>query len=326
MLKKILSLSRFALLGAAVASAQICLADAYPNKPIKMVIPYTPGGSIDTVGRMIADQLQRQMGQPIIIENAPGASGLLGSLNVRKAKADGYTLLFNASSQVYLPLVVAKKTYDAEKDFTPVGQIGYVPLLVAVNNDIPAKNLAEFAALARANPDKYTWATSGLGTTSHLSEEMINRALKLKMEIIAYKGAVPQLTDVIGGHVSAAVSPMPGVHPFVQGGRLRALAVTSKTRVPNLPDVPTVAESGIPGFELLSWYGIWGPADLPAAVTARLNAEIAKAVDAPALKAKFAELSFVPTKSNPEQFKALIREDLSKIGKAVKEANIKIEF
>jgi len=326
MLKKILNLSKLALLGAAAASAQVCLADDYPSKPIKMVIPYTPGGSIDTVGRMVADQLQRQMGQPIIIENAPGASGLLGSLNVRKAKADGYTLLFNASSQVYLPLVVAKKTYDAEKDFTPVGQIGYVPLIVAVNNDIPAKNLAEFAALARANPDKYTWATSGLGTTSHLSEEMINRALKLKMEIIAYKGAVPQLTDVIGGHVSAAVSPMPGVHPFVQAGRLRALAVTSKTRVPNMPDVPTVAESGIPGFELLSWYGIWGPADMPAAVTARLNAEIAKAVDAPALKAKFAELSFVPTKSNPEQFKKLIREDLSKIGQAVKDANIKIDF
>ena len=326
MLKKIISLSRFALLGAAVAGAQVCSADDYPSKPIRMVIPYTPGGSIDTVGRMVADQLQRQLGQPIVIENTPGASGVLGSLNVRKAKADGYTLLFNASSQVYLPLVLAKKSYDAEKDFTPVGQIGYVPLVVAVNNDVPAKNLAEFAALAKANPDKYTWATSGLGTTSHLSEEMINRALKLRMEIIAYKGAVPQLTDVVGGHVSAAVSPMPGVHPFVQAGRLRALAVTSKTRVPSMPEVPTVAESGIPGFELLSWYGIWGPANMPAAVTDRLNAEIAKAVDAPALKARFAELSFIPAKSDPAQFRQLIREDLSKIGKAVKEANIQIDF
>ena len=326
MLKKIISLSRFALLGAAVAGAQVCSADDYPSKPIRMVIPYTPGGSIDTVGRMVAAQLQRQLGQPVVIENTPGASGVLGSLNVRKAKADGYTLLFNASSQVYLPLVLAKKSYDAEKDFTPVGQIGYVPLVVAVNNDVPAKNLAEFAALAKANPDKYTWATSGLGTTSHLSEEMINRALKLRMEIIAYKGAVPQLTDVVGGHVSAAVSPMPGVHSFVQAGRLRALAVTSKTRVPSMPEVPTVAESGIPGFELLSWYGIWGPANMPAAVTDRLNAEIAKAVDAPALKARFAELSFIPAKSDPAQFRQLIREDLSKIGKAVKEANIQIDF
>ena len=326
MLKKIISLSRFALLGAAVAAAQVCSADDYPSKPIRMVIPYTPGGSIDTVGRMVADQLQRQLGQPIVIENTPGASGVLGSMNVKKAKPDGYTLLFNASSQVYLPLVLAKKSYDAEKDFTPVGQIGYVPLVVAVNNDVPAKNLAELAALAKANPGKYTWATSGLGTTSHLSEEMINRALKLNMEIIAYKGAVPQLTDVIGGHVSAAVSPMPGVHSFVQAGRLRALAVTSKTRVPSMPQLPTVAESGIPGFELLSWYGIWGPANMPAAVTDRLNAEIAKAVDAPALKARFAELSFIPAKSDPAQFRQLIREDLSKIGKAVKEANIQIDF
>jgi len=326
MLNKIVSLSRFALLGVAIAGAQVCSADGYPGKPIRMVIPYTPGGSIDTVGRMVADQLQRQLGQPIIIENTPGASGVLGSLAVKKAKADGYTLLFNASSQVYLPLVLTKKSYDAEKDFTPVGQIGYVPLVVAVNNDVPARNLAEFAALARANPDKYSWATSGLGTTSHLSEEMINRALKLKMEIVAYKGAVPQLTDVVGGHVSAAVSPMPGVRSFVQAGRLRALAVTSKTRVPGMPDVPTVAESGIPGFELLSWYGVWGPADMPAAVTERLNAEIAKAVETPALKAKFAELSFIPAKSTPEQFRQLIREDLSKIGKAVKEANIQIDF
>jgi len=326
MLNKIVSLSRFALLGVAIAGAQVCSADGYPGKPIRMVIPYTPGGSIDTVGRMVADQLQRQLGQPIIIENTPGASGVLGSLAVKKAKADGHTLLFNASSQVYLPLVLTKKSYDAEKDFTPVGQIGYVPLVVAVNNDVPARNLAEFAALARANPDKYSWATSGLGTTSHLSEEMINRALKLKMEIVAYKGAVPQLTDVVGGHVSAAVSPMPGVRSFVQAGRLRALAVTSKTRVPGMPDVPTVAESGIPGFELLSWYGVWGPADMPAAVTERLNAEIAKAVETPALKAKFAELSFIPAKSTPEQFRQLIREDLSKIGKAVKEANIQIDF
>lgn len=309
------------LFGCSIASAQ-----DYPHKPIRMVIPYTPGGSIDTVGRMVADQLQRQLGQPIVIENTPGASGILGAMNVKKAKADGYTLLFNASSQAYLPLVIAKKTYDAERDFTPIGQIGFVPLIVAVNNDVPAKTLGEFVQLAKANPGKYTWATSGLGTTSHLSEEMVNRALGLQMEIVAYKGAVPQLTDVIGGHVSAAISPMPGVAPFVQAGRLRPLAVTSSSRVSSLPNVPTLAESGMPGFELLSWYGIWGPADLPAAITDRLNAEIGKAVQAPSLKAKFADLSFVPTQSTPAQFKQLIADDLAKIGKAVREAGIRIEF
>lgn len=314
-----------ALAGAALLTGGIAAAQDYPNKPIRMVIPYTPGGSIDNVGRMVADQLQRQLGQPIVIENTPGASGLLGAMNVKKAKADGYTLLFNASSQAYLPLVVAKKTYDAERDFTPIGQIGFVPLIVAVNNDVPAKTMAEFVQLAKANPGKYTWATSGLGTTSHLSEEMVNRALGLQMQIVAYKGAVPQLTDVVGGHVSAAISPMPGVTPFVQAGRLRPLAVTSTTRIATLPDVPTLAESGMPGFELLSWYGIWGPADLPAALVARLNTEIGKAVQAPTLKAKFAELSFVPTQSTPAQFKQLISADIAKIGKAVKEAGISID-
>lgn len=316
---------KFAMTCAAWATCTLVGAQDYPGKPIRMVIPYTPGGSIDTVGRLVADQLQRQLGQAIVIENVPGASGLLGTLQVKKAKPDGYTLIFNASSHAYLPLVSSKKTYDAERDFTPVGQIGYVPLIVAVTNELPVRTVAEFVQLARAHPGKYTWATSGLGTTSHLSEEMLNRALGLQMDIVAYKGAVPQLTDVIGGHVSAAISPMPGVMPFVQAGRLRPLAVTSKTRVPSLPDVPTLAEGTIAGFELLSWYGIWGPAGLPADITHRLNTEISKAVEAPSLKSRFAELSFVPAKSSPAQFRKLIADDLNKIGKAVREAGIRID-
>ncbi|WP_304306778.1 tripartite tricarboxylate transporter substrate binding protein [Pseudacidovorax intermedius] len=313
-------------LGLGLATALPTRAENYPDRTIRMIVPYTPGGSIDTVGRLVAEQLQRLLGQPIVIENTPGASGLLGSLAVKKAKPDGYTLLFNASSQTYLPLVVKKPTYDAQRDFTPVGQIGYVPLIVAVHKDVPARTMKDFVALARQNPDKYTWATSGLGTTSHLSEEMVNRALGLKMEIVAYKGAVPQLTDVAGGHVSAAISPMPGVMPFVQGGHLRPLAVTSKARVASMPDVPTLAESGMPGFELLSWYGIWAPAGLPPAIANKLNAAIGQAVQTPALKSRFDELSFVPTRSTPEEFRRLIEGDIAKIGKAVRDANIQIDF
>ncbi len=300
-------------------------AQDYPTKPIKMIVPYTPGGSIDNTCRLMADQLQRQLGQSIVIDNIPGASGLVGTLIAKKAKPDGYTLLCNASSQVYLPLVMSKKTYDAELDFTPIGQIGYVPLVVVVNNDIPVKTLADLVKLARSNPGKYTWATSGLGTTSNLSEEIFNRELSMGMEIIAYKGAVPQLTDVIGGHVSAAVSPMPGVSSFIQAGRLHAIGVTSKTRIPSMPDVPTVSESGLPGYELLSWYGIWAPANLPKSMTDRLNAEMSKAVDNPGLKAKFAGLSFVPNQSSADQFKTLIKDDLKKIGKIVKDAKIQID-
>jgi tripartite-type tricarboxylate transporter receptor subunit TctC len=318
---KLIVLSASVLLAIQSACAQ-----DFPNKPVRMIVPYTPGGSIDNTCRLVSDQLSKQLGQPVVIDNIPGASGIVGTQIAKKAKADGYTLICNASSQVYLPLVIAKKTYNAEIDFTPIGQIGYVPLVVVANKDVPAKSLAELAVLSRANPGKYTWATSGLGTTSHISEELFTRELQMGMEIIAYKGAVPQLTDVIGGHVSAAVSPMPGVISFLQAGRLKAIGVTSKTRIPSLPDVPTVSESGLPGYELLSWYGIWAPANLPKPIADRLNAEIGKAVDAPTVKARFAEISFVPTKSSPEQFKSLIREDLKKIGKIVKDANIQIDI
>ncbi len=298
---------------------------AFPDKPIRMVVPYTPGGSIDTLGRLIAEELQKQLGQPVVIENKPGASGMIGSHEVARAPSDGYTLLFNASSQVYMPLVVNRKTYDAEKDFTPIAQVGYVPLAVVVGPAAPFKTLRELAAHARANPKKLTWATSGLGTTSHLTEEMVNRELKLDMEIILYKGAVPQLTDVMGGHVSAAVSPLPGVTPFSKGAKLKPIAVTSRTRLASMPDVPTVAESGMPGFELLSWYGLWGPANLPREVVETLNAAVTKAILSPQVKARFADLSFEATPNTPEQFGRIIKEEIRRVGEVVKAANIRID-
>jgi len=250
---------------------------------------------------------------------------MIGANEAARAPADGYTLLFNASSQVYMPLVMVKKTYDAEKDFTPIAQVGYVPLAVVVAPNVSARTLAEFAAMAKAKPKTYTWATSGLGTTSHLTEEMINRELKLDMEIVLYKGAVPQLTDVMGGHVSAAVSPLPGVTPFIKSGRLRPVAVTSAKRLASYPDVPTVAESGMPGFELLSWYGLWGPAGLPKDVVDKLNAAVAKAVQSPHVKARFADLSFETSENTPAQFAKLIQEEIRRVGVVIKAANIRID-
>jgi len=321
-MKKILLAAVAATLTAGVTS--VC-AQAYPSKPIRLIVPYTPGGSIDTVGRLVADEMQRILGQAFVIENKPGASGMIGANEAARAPADGYTLLFNASSQVYMPLVMAKKTYDAEKDFTPIAQVGYVPLAVVVGPTVPARTLAEFASMVKAKPKTYTWATSGLGTTSHLTEEMINRELKLDMEIVLYKGAVPQLTDVMGGHVSAAVSPLPGVTPFIKSGRLRPVAVTSAKRLASYPDVPTVAESGMPGFELLSWYGLWGPAGMPKDVVDKLNAAVAKAVQSPHVKARFADLSFETAENTPAQFAKLIQEEIRRVGAVVKAANIRID-
>jgi tripartite-type tricarboxylate transporter receptor subunit TctC len=308
-----------------VACASSAHAQSYPTKPIRLIVPYTPGGSIDTVGRLVADEMQKILGQSFVVDNKPGASGMIGANEAARAPADGYTLLFNASSQVYMPLVVAKKTYDAEKDFTPIAQVGYVPLAVVVAPNIPSRTLAEFVTLARSKPKTYTWATSGLGTTSHLTEEMINRELKLDMEIVLYKGAVPQLTDVMGGHVSAAVSPLPGVTPFIKSGRLRPVAVTSAKRLASYPDVPTVAESGMPGFELLSWYGLWGPAGMPKDVVDKLNAAVAKAVQSPHVKARFADLSFETSDNTPAQFAKLIQDEIRRVGVVIKAANIRID-
>ena len=295
------------LLCTSVFASEVVLAQEYPNKPIKVVVPYTPGGSVDNTCRLLTDQLQKQLGQPIVIENKPGASGSIGSIEVMRAAPDGYTLLCHASSQVYLPLVVKRKTYDAEKDFTSIAQIGNVPLAVVTYPKFEADDLKGLVALAQKSPGKYTWSTSGLGTSSHLSEEMLNRGLKMNMEIISYKGAVPQLTDVMGGHVTAAISPMPGVSGFIRSGHLKVLAVTGDKRMAALPNIPTVAESGLPGFEMYSWYGLWGPANLPEAVLNKLSTEVAIALRNKGVRDRMGELDFEPSTATQAQFVQIVR-------------------
>jgi len=313
------------LLCASICASDIVLAQGYPTKPIKVVVPYTPGGSVDNTCRLLTDQLQKQLGQPVIIENKPGASGSIGSLEVMRAAPDGYTLLCHASSQVYLPLVVKRKTYDAEKDFTSIAQIGYVPLVVVTYPKFEADDLQGLVALAQKSPGKYTWSTSGLGTSSHLSEEMLNRGLKMNMEIISYKGAVPQLTDVMGGHVTAAISPMPGVSGFIRSGHLKVLAVTGDKRMAALPNIPTVAESGLPGFEMYSWYGLWGPANLPEAVLNKLSTEVAIALRNKGVRDRMGELDFEPSTATQAQFVQIVKDEIAKIGAVAREANISLD-
>lgn len=301
--------------------------DDYPNlKPITVVVPYTPGGSIDTLARIAVAKLQERLGQTIIVENRSGAFGLIGADYVKKSKPDGYTLLFNASSQVEVPLVMSRPTYDPQSDFTPISLIGYVPLLVVTGTSTPATSLTELAKMAYESPGQYTWATSGYGTSGHIAEEIIKYEMKLDMEVIAYKGAAPQLNDVMGGHVTAAISPLPGVSPHVQGGKLKALAVTSAQRLPQFPDVPTVAESGVPNFELLSWYGFWGPANLPAPVLERLASEIEVIKQDADLQRRVNEFSFQLAPSTPADFAQMIGADIQKVNRIVEAANIKIAF
>jgi tripartite-type tricarboxylate transporter receptor subunit TctC len=297
----------------------------YPAKPVRIVVPYPPGGTVDVVARNLAQQLTVQTGQQFIVDNRAGANGTIGSDFVSKAAPDGYTLLVQASIFVINPLFLRNVPYDVQRDFTPVANIGSVPLLVTAHPSVPAGNLREFVALVRANPDKYTFATTGLGSAGHLTEEVIRRDAGLQILIVPYKGAGPALTDIVGGQVSALADPLPSSYPHVRGGRLRALAVTSRARIPFLPDVPTMAESGFPGFEMLSWYGLWGPPALPREIVDRLAVEVSKAVKSPEMQEKLAAQGFLPKGSTAPEFSAYVKDEIAKYAKIVKDANIKVD-
>ena len=297
----------------------------YPAKPVRIVVPYPPGGTVDVVARNLAQQLTVQTGQQFIVDNRAGANGTIGSDFVSKAAPDGYTLLVQASIFVINPLFLKNVPYDVQRDFTPVANIGSVPLLVTAHPSVPAANLREFVALVRANPDKYTFATTGLGSAGHLTEEVIKRDAGLQILIVPYKGAGPALTDIVGGQVSALADPLPSSFPHVKGGRLWALAVTSRARIAFMPEVPTMAESGFPGFEMLSWYGLWAPPGLPKDVLDRLAAETAKAAKSAEMQEKLASQGFIPDGSGAAAFAAYVKDEIAKYAKIVKDANIKVD-
>lgn len=297
---------------------------AYPAKPVRIVVPYPPGGMVDLVARSTAQQLAELLGQTFIVENKPGANGLVGSDFVAKSAPDGYTLLVNASILVINPLFLQNVPYNVKRDFTPVSQIGSVPLLATVHSSVPAATFADFIALAKANPGKYTFATV-LGAAGHLSEEMIKHQAGVDIMIVPYKGYGPAINDLVGGQVSAMVDAITTSLPHVKSGRLKALAVTSRSRIPLLPDVPTAAESGLSGFEMSSWYGMWGPAGLPPEVVARLAAAVSKGVKAPAVAERLSAQGFVPLGSAPQDFAAYMDEEIARYARIVKEAKIKAE-
>jgi len=317
---------KLAALIATLAISGTVSAQVYPSKSVRIIVPYPPGGTVDVVARVLATRLSEQMGSQFVVENRAGANGMTGSDMVSKAAPDGYTTLVQASIFVANPLFLPNVPYDVQKDFTPISNIGSVPLVVAAHPSVPASNLREFLALVQKDIKKFTFATSGLGSAGHLSEETIKRQAGVAdMLIVPYKGAGPALTDLIGGQVSAMIDPFPSAFPHVRAGKLKALAVTSSKRVSFLPDVPTVSESGLSGFEMVSWYGMWGPPGLPGDINARLSGEIAQAVRSPLATERLAGQGFDPVGSNSAQFAAYIREEISRYAKIIKEANIKVE-
>jgi len=300
-------------------------AQDYPTRTVTVIVPFPPGGSVDGVARIIVDQLNQTVGAHFIVENrAGGASGNVGANVVAKADLDGYTLLLTASLHVVNPFLYKNVPFDVVKDFTPVTLIAAGPLIVSTTPSVPANNLKDFFDLVREDPQKYTFGTTSIGSASHLVIELLKREAHVDTLVIAYKGTGPALTDLMSGQIQLLADPMLSSLPQVQGGRIKALAITSLKRQA-APDIPTVEESGLPGFEFVSWYGLWGPKDLPADITAKLQTSVAKVLAQPDVKARLTALGFEAIGSTPDYFAKYIASEMAKYGQIIHDANIKSE-
>lgn len=319
-----LTVSRRALAALALALPfTAALADNYPSKPVRVIIPFPPGGTLDTVGRLLAQKLGEQTGQSFIVDNRPGGNATIGANNVAKAPADGYTLLFNASTFTTSTHFLKTPPYDPATDFTPVALVAKAPLSVSVNKDLPITDVKSLIAHAKANPGKLSFAVGSIASAGHFSTELIKSSAGLNLQIVPYKGSAPAYQDLVGGQIAGFVDPVLGATSFYKSGMLKIIAVTSKTRLPTLPEVPTVGET-IPGYEFYSWYGLWGPAKLPADVVQKLNAEVNKAL-AGDMKERLTSQGILLGGGSPEEFARFQKEDTARAFKTIADANIRPE-
>jgi tripartite-type tricarboxylate transporter receptor subunit TctC len=304
-------------------TAGAALAQAYPNKPVRVIIPFPPGGTLDTVGRLLAQKLGEQTGQSFVVENRPGGNGTIGATAVAKAPNDGYTLLFNASTFTTSTHFLKSPPYVIATDFQPIALVAKAPLSVSINKELPITDVKTLLSYAKANPGKLTFAVGSLASAGHLSTEMLKRAGGIEYQVVPYKGSSPAYQDLIGGQIAGFVDPVLGATSFYKSGMLKIVAVTSKTRLPTLPEVPTVGET-IPGYEFYSWYGLWGPAKLPADVTQKLNAEVNKAL-AGEMKEKLQSQGILLGGGTVDEFTRFQTEDTARSMKTIADANIRGE-
>jgi tripartite-type tricarboxylate transporter receptor subunit TctC len=317
-------LLRTTLAAALLAAAPLAaLAQGWPAKPVTLIIPFPPGGTLDVVGRMLAQKLGEQLGQTFVVDNRPGGAGTIGAIAVQKAPADGYTLLFSPSTLTTTPMTMKSAPYDVTKDFSPVALVAKAPLAIAVNKNLPVTDVKSLIAHAKANPGKLSFAIGSTGSAGHLSTELLRRASGIEYLIVPYKGSAPAYQDLIGGQIDGFIDPILGSAPYAKAGQLRVIAVTSKARVPSLPEVPAVSET-VPGYEFYSWYGLWGPAKLPAEIAQRLNAEVNKAL-AGDMRAKLEQQGLLLTPGSIDDFVRFQRDDMAKAAKIVAEGKIRAE-
>lgn len=305
------------------AAAGLAFAQAYPNRPVRVVIPFPPGGPTDAIGRLVGGRLGTQTGQNFIIDNRAGGNGVIGADAVAKAAKDGYTLMFNASTFATTDLVSKATPYSVVRDFAPVALVAKAPLAVSVNAALGIKTIDQLIAYGRANPGKLDFAVGSIGSAGHFATEMLKRAAGIQINIIPYKGSTPAYQDLIGGQIQGFVDPVLGALPFWKGNRVAVLAVTSHERLPSAADTPTVGAT-LKGYEAYSWYGLWAPAGTPRDVIERLNAEVNKAL-ASDLKAKLIEQGYLLTPGSPEDFAKFQRDDLAVTGKIIQDAGIRID-
>ncbi len=301
-------------------------AQEYPTKPIRLVITYPPGGNTDLVGRALALKLGEFMGQQVVVDNRGGAGGVLGSMITAQSAPDGYTIMLGTSAGMVInPLLSRKLTYDPVRDFAPVSMVVIVPQLLVINPQLPVKNVRELIAFAKAKPGYLNAGSSGVGTPNHFGTELLKWLAGVDIVHVPYKGGAPALTDLLGGQIQMAFSSVPAVLPHIKAGRLVALGVGSAKRSPALPNIPTIAEAGVPGYEYTTWYGIFAPAKTPRTLIARLNAEIVKAMETPDIKDRFTALGGDPDPGTPEELRAYMANESAKWAKIIKAANIRIE-
>ena len=317
-MKKLLTLLAGVLLALSLPAQAQAPAGAYPVKPVKVIVPYPPGGPTDIVARVVFQQVSDSTGQQFVVENHAGAGGNIGAEAVARAPADGYTLLVATTAHAINMSLFKSLNYDVLKDFAPVTLLTQGPLVLVATPAFPAASVRELIALAKAKPNTLNFASSGNGQSTHLSGELFNTMAGIKLAHVPYKGSAPALTDVIGGQVPLMFDTMLSAMPFVKSGKLRALAVTSAQRSPAAPELPTVAESGLPGYEVVAWNGLLAPAGTPKAVIDRLSEELAKAMSVAQVREKFSVQGFAASWDTPEQFGGFLRSEVAKWTKTVK--------
>jgi tripartite-type tricarboxylate transporter receptor subunit TctC len=318
--------ARAFLLGAAALScAAVQAAETYPSRPIRFIVPFAPGGTTDIIARLIGARMTQELGQQIVIESRGGAGSMIGTEVVAKAPPDGYTLVLNNIGLAFNETLYPKRGYDALRDLAPISLVGVTPNALVVHPSLPARTMKEFLAFVRARPGQISYASGGIGSSSHLAVELLKTLSGIRVNHIPYKGAGPALIDVAAGNVDFQLNSMPAVMGHVANHRLRALAVSGAKRSPAAPDLPTIAESGVPGYEYVTWYGVLAPAATPKAIVTRLNATLHKALAGRDVREKLGQQGVETETSTPEAFARTIQADIEKWRKIIHSAEIKAE-